>query len=65
MNFSAQSGGCSCLWKSNKAQFSQKSTDSSTEPNPNSHDLEIERSKYYLGRAIYRYSLLQKERRKE
>ena len=26
-------------------------------------DLEIERSLYYLGRALYRFSLLQQERR--
>jgi len=28
-------------------------------------DLEIERSLYYLGRALYRFSLLQQERREK
>jgi len=31
---------------------------------PENSDFEIERSQYYLGRALYRYSLLQKERSK-
>lgn len=62
MNCTAQSGGGSCLWKSKQAQFSPESADSSTEPYPNTSDFEIERAKYFLGRAIYRYSLLQNER---
>jgi len=62
MNSTTQSGGGSCLWKNNQAKFPPESASSSTEPYPNTPDFEIERAKYFLGRAIYRYSFLQKER---
>lgn len=43
--------------------FSQKIVKQKSAPKIDSHiDLEIERSLYFLGRALYRFSLLQQER---
>ncbi len=44
-----------------KNNFSKQKTQQQIQ---SQEDIEIERSQYYLGRALHRYSLLQKERSK-
>ncbi len=54
-------GGDCVLWAKNK-QFSSKLPVNKTAPPVKSPDQEIQRSLYFLGKALYRYSLLQKQK---
>lgn len=59
--FTPSKGASSNLWIKDKSLDPPKVFNLLVKQHPNSNDPEIDRSLYFLGRALYRYSLLQKE----